>query len=130
MSTGGEGKRCKSGSAARAPPAHKGAAGVGPDKKAEEQAARLSAEANREAARIAAARVGLQTRTRRELASIAKGLEVHRARSGQASLGLTASSVGCSSAEDLVDRISALCRDPATSQMVSILAQSALSTPS
>jgi hypothetical protein len=75
-------------------------------------------------ARVAAARIGLETKTRKELATIAKGLEVHRARSGQSSLGLTASSVGCSSADDLAERISALCRDPVTSEMVSILLHS------
>ena len=95
---------------------HKGAAAADPE--------HLLAEASREAARVAAARIGLQSKSRAELSVIAKGLEVHRARSGQASLGLTALSVGVSSACDLAERIAGLCRDPVTSEMVSILLES------
>jgi hypothetical protein len=102
------------------PNAHKAAAAADTD----QRAARLLAEENREEARVAATRIGLQSRSRRELSSIAKGLEVHRARSGQASLGLTALSVGASTADDLAERIAGLCRDPVTSEMVSILLQS------
>lgn len=59
--------------------------------------------------------------SRRQLQNIAKGLEVHRARTKQKSLGLTAARVQCMSTEDLSGVIRDLCEDPATATIARII---------
>ena len=57
------------------------------------------------------------------LVRLATGLAVHRVRSGQDPLGLTASSVATCTAGELAARISRLCREPDTAEMVRIIMQ-------
>lgn len=65
----------------------------------------------------------LEPWSKERLAKLAMGLAVHRVRSGQDALGLTASSVSASSEAQLRERLSGLCQNSETAQMVMILMQ-------
>ena len=68
-------------------------------------------------------RSSLSTWSKEALVRLAMGLAVHRVRSGQDPLGLTAYSVTKRTAAELVALISNLCAEPDTHQMVVILMQ-------
>lgn len=68
-------------------------------------------------------RSSLCTWSKDALVRLAMGLAVHRVRSGQDPLGLTAYSVTKCTASELVALISKLCAEPDTHQMVVILMQ-------
>lgn len=70
---------------------------------------------------MSAVEAALRTWTREALVGLATSLAVHRVRSGLDPLGLTASSVSACTAAELISRISCLCRDQETAQMVRIL---------